>query len=643
MRLLTGLILPRLLLLFFVMIEIASAAPCANCKKETEQRCAGCKAVYFCNKDCQTVYWKRHRDACKASKIYAHLSPFLERRPSTLPNAGDGLFTLRDVERGERVVAYGGSVYPTREALRVSGFLEHTTSAYGISPTRDGKEEYIIDGAGDCVDTNALRHLAGALANDICYSAEVVFHLQKAYTLLKEIPFTRAEMQVLMTEGAKLDRELMDKIQVIFLEVLQAHESYKKCEENLGEGSKPNLQGDPNSEGPLFCLLANVPIAKGSELFLAYGFQYWAMKYAARLGLTGRGLSQLLLENIYALILKRGQTLRGEPNLAELALRGKVFQPYQSVNIPYFMRYFGLLLGVCEKFSWEVSTVLADKFAGVMEQRAPLLLHRKDKEFDSTRANKSLRIHPLALDLLRYILTMAVHCTEDGATFRAKAPGETSLDAVSFLKILQEWENSQAKTVDQFAAEHPQWHNPEGNGACFLLALSHILTAQGQAPLLIKDTYMMAFSYILTNHEHFSSFVPGLSLEAYIQSLIEQLNAHVTTAGRQPHIQAPWADNMLIVAFCTVLGVNVSIQQFDQWGHEDGPPVEIQTSPGAQTVHLALFDDRHFFAPPQAHSALSASASVQAALPPTTNGTAAPAAEFHNSQGMDLFLGGLSL
>ena len=52
----------------------ATAMPaCANCNKVqdsgevTLQRCSGCRAAYYCSKDCQKADWKNHKKTCRSS------------------------------------------------------------------------------------------------------------------------------------------------------------------------------------------------------------------------------------------------------------------------------------------------------------------------------------------------------------------------------------------------------------------------------------------------------------------------------------------------------------------------------------------------------------------------------------------------
>ena len=41
---------------------------CDNCSKTTaRRRCGRCKSVYYCDRQCQTTHWKKHKKICKKS------------------------------------------------------------------------------------------------------------------------------------------------------------------------------------------------------------------------------------------------------------------------------------------------------------------------------------------------------------------------------------------------------------------------------------------------------------------------------------------------------------------------------------------------------------------------------------------------
>ncbi|MBP6219302.1 MAG: hypothetical protein KA436_12010 [Oligoflexales bacterium] len=526
------------------------------------------------------------------------LSGRVERKRSTIPGGGDGLFiAVNGIKKGDPVVVYGGGVLD-KESHKLELFLQTASASYSVGTA--GKR--VVDGSRIRLDSSELAHLAGALANDRCFNPVVQALLQEAYDELAKMPFDVDVAKLLnMESGPSLPRDALPEIGHIFAKVLAADKAYRACSQSTDGPRQDLLNPVPAAKGYFIVLHAADDLPKGTEVFLAYGMSYWIAKLTIRLHLRGQVLAALLFSTMNVLREQLTEEGLSSDQLGELVdkelPRGIV---YFSPKHYFFVAAFSSLLGINSKTleSWRFSEVLVNEFADLIQAMLPLIRHRPAKEFESTAPSRSLRPHPRAIAYIRHILELARIHQKKGATFEA-ADRQTGqkLYPADFLRLLKAWENRSAKPISQFAAEHPDWHNPAPTGACFLLALSHALST----PLNIQSVYHQAFQYIMEHSAQFVEFVPGLDLQAYVQSMVTQLQAHLASANLDPamQIQAPWADHVLIVAFSHVLGINFSVQNYDQWGNIDGPPVAIITTPGAQTFHLACFDNRHFFAPPQ--------------------------------------------
>ncbi|XP_018019146.1 SET domain-containing protein SmydA-8 [Hyalella azteca] len=66
--------------------------PCAGCQQEASQRCANCRQVYYCRRECQRGHWKDHKNDCK---------PFKVEKNSTL---GRYLVATRDFKAGDVIM-----------------------------------------------------------------------------------------------------------------------------------------------------------------------------------------------------------------------------------------------------------------------------------------------------------------------------------------------------------------------------------------------------------------------------------------------------------------------------------------------------------------------------------------------------------
>lgn len=42
------------------------AGTCPVCKKVAENKCTGCKKVFYCTRECQKKHWKMHKTECKS-------------------------------------------------------------------------------------------------------------------------------------------------------------------------------------------------------------------------------------------------------------------------------------------------------------------------------------------------------------------------------------------------------------------------------------------------------------------------------------------------------------------------------------------------------------------------------------------------
>eukprot|EP01083_Nonionella_stella_P030425 83403_1 len=57
-----------------------STRTCSSCKhKDAKLRCSGCKAVYYCNEDCQRNHWKVHKKECTSKCTSVNACPSLNR------------------------------------------------------------------------------------------------------------------------------------------------------------------------------------------------------------------------------------------------------------------------------------------------------------------------------------------------------------------------------------------------------------------------------------------------------------------------------------------------------------------------------------------------------------------------------------
>ncbi len=84
---------------------------CAQCGGEATERCAGCRGVQYCGRECQKAAWPQHRDLCRRTmhalfggkQLASERDFVLEYWTQLLPEATDVAPPRRAAGRGGRV------------------------------------------------------------------------------------------------------------------------------------------------------------------------------------------------------------------------------------------------------------------------------------------------------------------------------------------------------------------------------------------------------------------------------------------------------------------------------------------------------------------------------------------------------------
>ncbi|XP_013400174.1 uncharacterized protein LOC106166231 [Lingula anatina] len=67
---------------------------CWNCKKEDcTKQCSKCHRAYYCDRNCQTNHWAKHREKCKIHKIFRHVTKAIGKH-GVFDNALIGAFSF---------------------------------------------------------------------------------------------------------------------------------------------------------------------------------------------------------------------------------------------------------------------------------------------------------------------------------------------------------------------------------------------------------------------------------------------------------------------------------------------------------------------------------------------------------------------
>lgn len=152
---------------------------CLACKKENAPlRCAGCKSVSYCSKECQAESWKAHKGACKLARLAGTAELGVSKKVKVAgaegqtPKAGQKVFVAY---RGTLV---DGTVFDSNEAFSfhlglgevitgwdtaVGGMTKGEKATFGIS----SEHAYGSSGAGAAIPPNATLIFEITL-NDFC-------------------------------------------------------------------------------------------------------------------------------------------------------------------------------------------------------------------------------------------------------------------------------------------------------------------------------------------------------------------------------------------------------------------------------------------------------------------------------------------
>jgi hypothetical protein len=84
---------------------------CSRCNEPTTQKCAACKATYYCGSECQTKDWKDHKKTCKdlvMGKIIQRAGEVLQKSYLQFSEDTFSVYIKKIVDKGEFLEIYPG-------------------------------------------------------------------------------------------------------------------------------------------------------------------------------------------------------------------------------------------------------------------------------------------------------------------------------------------------------------------------------------------------------------------------------------------------------------------------------------------------------------------------------------------------------
>ena len=200
--------------------------------------------TFKCNFHCQRCFAQTKtaaqcsRTTCKyLPYCHTHLKSIcgLKVAPSTIPNAGDGLYATRDFAVGEVITVYYGQKLTVQQKNQRYGMGAVGLSTYGFTGNKRNPHS-VVDGA--------CYRSASVFANDVSISTNVA---------------ARAHV------AAQYNAEIMDR--------------------NINMGGATDVPSLPFLTGSYACIVAIRPIQTDDEIFVDYGAGYWT-SYPSVVSLT---------------------------------------------------------------------------------------------------------------------------------------------------------------------------------------------------------------------------------------------------------------------------------------------------------------------------------------------------------------------
>lgn len=236
------------------MSEKKESGLCGFCGALATVKCAKCRRIFYCDRNCQKRHWKEHKKVCVvAEESQPEKKPTLKEpleavdvsnlelkvEVRTKPDGSLGVFTTEYVHKGDLLCFYDGETKDGNTKIRLRKCPQ--TSMLGI-----------VD--ADQVFTKILN-VEKCLAHPSQSGfVKIASDNRKSFGIGQWInDYTKPHLES-MSANFSLATEELHKYQDL---------SLKKC----------NCQVNEN-----FWFTANFNMESGTELFIHYGFQYWLKK-----------------------------------------------------------------------------------------------------------------------------------------------------------------------------------------------------------------------------------------------------------------------------------------------------------------------------------------------------------------------------
>ena len=112
--------------------SVNNLGPCGFCASEAKVKCANCKSIYYCDRNCQKRDWKVHKKSCNVQKVQeiqlvepldaidvSNMDLKVQVAQKKFTNGDYGVFTSDFIKKGEKICFYDGQTKDANTKVRL--------------------------------------------------------------------------------------------------------------------------------------------------------------------------------------------------------------------------------------------------------------------------------------------------------------------------------------------------------------------------------------------------------------------------------------------------------------------------------------------------------------------------------------------
>mmetsp|Transcript_37234 Transcript_37234/g.75086 ORF Transcript_37234/g.75086 Transcript_37234/m.75086 type:complete len:200 (-) Transcript_37234:277-876(-) len=113
----------------------SGAPPCVMCLKPSTKQCSGCRAYWYCDRECQRKHWRNHKMECGRTKELQEMTP--KKLLDELEERESDFHKVTEIVKNHRETAKSKMVWLTRNGDFMREDLEDARRLPGIKDKLD--------------------------------------------------------------------------------------------------------------------------------------------------------------------------------------------------------------------------------------------------------------------------------------------------------------------------------------------------------------------------------------------------------------------------------------------------------------------------------------------------------------------------